>query len=132
MWRLYTLLAVLFMSFNSFIVKILSKKQNPLVIMVYQFGLAAPLVFSYLFFSKGDLSFNPLLMLIGAGYFVALSLFYTALKKGNLTKAGPIFSLNLLVTSILGFIVLNEPFSWKSGFGLLFGVLSIYFLRGEN
>ena len=72
MWELYTLLAVLFMGFNSFIVKKLIKKIKPEIIMVYQFLLASPLVFSYLLLSNWDYTFSPYLIFIGIGYFISL------------------------------------------------------------
>lgn len=132
MWWLYVILAVAFMGFNSFIVKKLVKTVKPNVIMLYQFMLATPLVFSYLLLSSWDFVFNPLLILIGAGYFISLTFFYVSLVKGSLTRAGPIFNLNLLVTAILSFIFLKEQLDWKIGIGLLFGVLSIYFLRSDK
>lgn len=132
MWEIYTLLAVLFMGFNSFIVKKLVKTIKPSIIMLYQFMLAAPLVLSYLFASGGEFVFNPWLLLIGVGYFCSLTLFYTSLVKGNLTKTGPIWGLNLLITAILGFIFLKENFDIKIFTGLVLGVLSIYFLGGKN
>jgi drug/metabolite transporter (DMT)-like permease len=132
MWQLYLFLAVLFMGFNSFIVKILVKKIHPNVVMLYQFILATPLVFSYLLISNWDYAFSPWLILIGFGYFASLTYFYNALIKGNLTKAGPLWSLNLVITALLGFFFLKEQFDWKIGAGLMFSVLSIYFLRGNE
>jgi drug/metabolite transporter (DMT)-like permease len=132
MWELYTLLAVLFMGFNSFIVKKLIKKIKPEIIIVYQFLLASPLVFSYLLLNNWDYSFNPLLIFIGVGYFISLIFYYTSLIKGNLSKSGPIFSLGLIISSGLGFIILKENFNWKIAMGLFFGILSIYFLRGNK
>ena len=128
MWEFYVTLAVLFMGFNSFIVKQLVKTVKPGVVILYQFLLAAPLVFSYLLLSNWDFVFNPLLILIGVGYFSSLTFFYMSLTKGSLTKAGPIFTLNLIVTAILGFIFLSETINLKIALGLLFGALSIYFL----
>jgi len=132
MWQLYIFLAVLFMGFNSFIVKKLVKNVKPNVVMLYQFLLAAPLVLSYLFFSQGEFVFNPFLIFIGMGYFASLTCFYIALNKGSLTKAGPIWSLNLLITAVLGFIFLKEIIDLKIISGLFFGALSIYFLREEK
>ena len=128
MWQVYVFLAVVFMGFNSFIVKKLVKTVNPSVVMLYQFLLAAPLVFSYLLLSSWDFTFNPFLILIGFGYFCSLTFFYISLIKGSLTKSGPIFTLNLLVTAILGFILLRETLNWKIAAGLLFGLLSVYLL----
>lgn len=128
----YLLLAVSFMGFNSFTVKKLVKSVKPSVVMLYQFMLATPLVLFYTFIGGGDFVFNPLLLLIGAAYFVSLTLFYIALSKGNLTRAGPIWSLNLLITAILGFVVLLEPVDFKIFIGIAFGLLSIYFLRGDK
>jgi len=128
----YLLLAVSFMGFNSFIVKKLVKTLKPNVVMFYQFMLAMPLVLFYTFISGSEFIFNPLLLLIGLAYFVSLTLFYVALSKGNLIRAGPIWTLNLLVTALLGFVFLLEPVDLKIILGILFGVLSVYFLRGDN
>lgn len=132
MWRLYTALAILFMGFNSFIAKKLTKTVKPPIIMLYQFMIAAPLVFIYLISSGWDYYFSPYLILIGIAYFISILLFYTSLIKGNLTKSGPIFNLNLLVTAILGFIFLKETINAKIILGLLFGIISIYFLRRDK
>ena len=132
MWELYVTLAILFMGFNSFIVKKLIKKIKPEIIILYQFLLASPLVFSYLLLNNWDYIFSPYLILIGIGYFISLTLYYTSLIKGDLLKSGPIFSLGLIVTSGLGFIILKENFDFKIITGLLFGILSIYFLKGDN
>jgi drug/metabolite transporter (DMT)-like permease len=131
-WQLFVVLAVLFMGFNSFIAKILVKTIKPIIVMLYQFMIAAPLVFSYLIINNWDYSFNPWLLLIGIGYFASLTLFYTSLVKGSLTRSGPIWGLNLIVTAILGFIFLKEALDWKIFTGLTFGVLSIYFLRSDK
>jgi drug/metabolite transporter (DMT)-like permease len=40
--------------------------------------------------------------------------------------------MNLLITAVLGFIFLKEVIDWKIGAGLFFGILSIYFLRGDK
>jgi drug/metabolite transporter (DMT)-like permease len=129
-WWVFVLAAVLFMGFNSFIVKKLVKTVKPNIVMLYQFLLAAPLVAFYTVVSGGEFNFNPVLLLIGFGYFCALSSFYISLSKGSLTRAGPIFTLNLIVTAILGFIILGEPVTWKIIVGLLFGVSSVLILGG--
>ncbi|VVB75874.1 EamA-like transporter family protein [Candidatus Tiddalikarchaeum anstoanum] len=128
-WQIYLVLAVLFMGFNSFIVKKLVKKVKPNVVMLYQFMLATPLVASYNLLTGGELIFNPLLLLLGFGYFCSLTLFYVSLVKGSLTRAGPIWTLNLLISAILGFIILHEPLNLNIALGLLFGVVSVYLLR---
>ena len=127
----YLLLAVSFMGFNSFIVKKLVKTLKPNVVMLYQFALAAPLVLVYTLVS-GDFVFEASLLLIGVTYFLSLTFFYIALSKGSLTRAGPVWSLSLLVTAVLGFIFLLEPINLKIILGLLFGVLSVFLLRGDN
>ena len=132
MWYLYVILAVAFMGFNSFIVKKLVRTVKPNVVLLYQFMLAAPLVFSYTILTGGELVFNPQLLLIGVTYFTSLTLFYVSLIKGSLTRAGPLFTLNLLVTAVLGFIFLNELLNLKIILGLSFGVLSIYFLGSDK
>jgi len=131
LWLVYALIAVAFMGSNSFIVKRLVKTVNPSVVMLYQFMLAAPLILSYALFS-GALIFNPLLLLLGVGYFCSLTFFYYSLIKGDLTRSGPIFGLSLLVTAILGFTFLNEPINLKVILGLALGLTSVYLLGGKS
>ena len=132
MWLLYVLLAVLFISSGSFIIKKLVRTVKPSIILLYQFILAIPLVTAYTYISGGSFVFNPWLLLIGVCYFCALTLFYTSLIKGDLTRAGPVWNLNLLVTAVLAFIILNEQFNLKVMLGLIFGILSIYLLRSSD
>lgn len=132
LWLVYVLLAVVFMGFNSFIVKKLVRTVKPNIVMLYQFMLAAPLIAFYMLVTGGEFVFNPWLLLIGLGYFCSLTLFYMSLIKGNLTRSGPIWNLNLIVTAVLAFIILSEMVNWKVILGLFFGVLSVYLLRSDK
>ncbi len=132
MWLIYAIIAVLFMGFNAFIVKIISKKKSPHIILFYQFLLAAPLVLIYLMIKGGEFNFSPWLLLIGLAYFSSLTLYYITLKKVGLTKAGPLWNLNLVVSAILGFIFLNEAINAKIIVGLAFGIISIFLIGGDK
>jgi drug/metabolite transporter (DMT)-like permease len=132
MWLIYAAIAVLFMSFNAFIVKIISKKKSPHIILFYQFLLASPLILIYLMIKEKGFNFNPLLLFIGLAYFLSLTLYYVTLKKAGLTKAGPLWNLNLVVSAILGFIFLNEQLNFKIAIGLIFGIISIFLIGGEK
>jgi drug/metabolite transporter (DMT)-like permease len=132
MWPIYAAIAVLFMGFNAFIVKNLSKKTSPHAILFYQFILATPLVFTYLMIKGGEFNFSPWLLIMGFAYFLSLTLYYITLKKVGLTKAGPLWNLNLIVSAILGFIFLNEQINFKIAAGLMFGIISIFLIGGDK
>jgi drug/metabolite transporter (DMT)-like permease len=122
------------MSFNSLIIKPLMKKVNPFIILFYQYLMAVPLVLTYsYFFNTATIKISELpLILLGIIYVIALSLYYIALNKGPLSKVGPVFNLKMIITAILGLLVLFEPLTIQLVIGLIFGVLGVYLLGGEE
>ncbi|MFA5405874.1 MAG: DMT family transporter [Candidatus Nanoarchaeia archaeon] len=131
-WLFYTLLAVIFMGPNTFIVKKLTKTiKCPQVVLFYQFLTAVIVVFSYVLIT-GFSDLSVFALLLGVAYFIALTLFYFGLSKGDLSKASPVFNMNLLVTAVLGLVVLGEQLTFNVIIGLGLGVLGIYLLGGES
>jgi drug/metabolite transporter (DMT)-like permease len=130
MWQLYVALSIIFFSLNDFTVKKI-KKAKPEQILFLQFLSASILAF-IASLSFGNISkINILHIFFGMGFFSSMILFYISLKKGELSKIAPIFSLNVIVSAILGLIFLSEVFSLKIFLGLILGTLGIYLL-GEK
>lgn len=133
-WFVYVFAAIILMSFNSYLVKLLVKKINPFLILFYQYLLAVPLVIFYSVLSSAKpagFGYYPIILL-GVIYVLAIGFYYAALKKGPLSKVSPIFNLKMLVTVFLGLIVLSEPLTFKLALGLIFGVIGIYLLGGGH
>ncbi|MFA5744310.1 MAG: EamA family transporter [Candidatus Nanoarchaeia archaeon] len=131
MWQLYVGLSILFFSLNDFTVKNI-KKAKPEQILFFQFLSASVLTFIATIFFNQVLKINFFHIFLGIGYFLSLMLFYLALKIGELSKAAPIFGLNVIIAAILGLIFLAEPFTIKTIAGLAFGTLGMYFLGGKK
>ena len=132
-WIIYLLIAIVLMSVNAYVVKLLVKNINPLIVLFYQYLIAIPLLIIYSLMVNADLltgNFN--IVLLGFLYVTGIALFYIALKKGSLSKVSPVFNLKMIITAILGIIVLSEPFTLNKIVGLLFGILSVYLLSGEE
>ncbi|PIU88522.1 hypothetical protein COS64_03420 [archaeon CG06_land_8_20_14_3_00_37_11] len=132
-WIIYLLIAIVLMSVNAYVVKLLVKNINPLIVLFYQYLIAIPLLIIYSLMVNADLltgNFN--IVLLGFLYVTGIALFYIALKKGSLSKVSPVFNLKMIITAILGIIVLSEPLTLNKIVGLLFGILSVYLLSGEE
>jgi len=132
-WIVYLLIAIVLMSVNAYVVKLLVKNINPLIVLFYQYLIAIPLLIIYSLMVNADLltgNFN--IVLLGFLYVTGIALFYIALKKGSLSKVSPVFNLKMIITAILGIIVLSEPLTLNKIVGLLFGILSVYLLSGEE
>ncbi len=131
LWLVYTIISIILMSLNIFLVKILVKKVKPLSILFYQYIIAIPLVLIYSLISGASItSGNYYILLLGIIYFAGIAIMYIGLSKGPLSKVSPIFSLQMLVTASLGITILLEPLSIKLILGLILGVIGIYFLGG--
>jgi len=131
MWQLYVAFAIIFFGLNDFTVKKI-KKANPEQILFFQLLSASflALIATIVFNDLPNVKFFH--MFLGIGLFLALMLFYLALKLGELSKVAPIFGLNVIITAVLGLIFLSEPFSIKTLIGLFLGTLGIYFLGGKK
>ena len=66
--------------------------------------------------------------LIGAWWSGIMVLYYTAIARGPLSVVIPLFSLNLVIPAVLGFIFLNEPLTVSKGLGLIFACMAVILL----
>lgn len=133
LWLIYVIIAIILMSLNTFLVKKLVKNINPYVILFYQYLIAIPLVAIYsLLFNADIFAGNMLIVLLGVVYVAAIALVYIALKTGSLSKVSPVFNLKMLVPAILGVIILSEALSLQLVLGLLFGIIGVVLLSGDE
>ncbi len=66
--------------------------------------------------------------LSGAAGAMGSLFFYFSLKHGTGTRIIPMTSLYPLISILLCIIILKEPLSLKSGLGIIFALLGVYFL----
>ncbi len=126
-----SLLSMVLIGFNTFAVKLVSNQLHPALILVTKFGIGVIGLLFYLSYSKVPLVLNKYVVygcLIGAWWSGIMVLYYTAIARGPLSVVIPIFSLNLVIPAVLGFIFLNEPLTISKGMGLVFACLALIFL----
>jgi len=126
-----TLLSMVLIGFNTFAVKLVSQNLHPAVILVTKFGVGLVGLFLYLGYAKVPLVWNKYVLygcLIGAWWSGIMVLYYTAIARGPLSVVIPIFSLNLIIPAVLGFIFLHEPMTVSKLLGLVFACLAVALL----
>lgn len=69
-----------------------------------------------------------------AGLFLAIGIlaYYQALAAGPISVVVPIFGLFIVVSSVVGFVVLDEPVTTRKLLGIGFAVLALYFTAGQG
>ena len=126
-----TLLSMVLIGFNTFAVKLVSHNLHPAVLLVTKFGIGLVGLFLYLGYTKVPFVWNKYVLygcLVGFWWSGIMVLYYTAISRGPLSVVIPIFSLNLVIPAILGFIFLNEPLTVSKGLGLVFACLAVVLL----
>jgi len=126
-----TLLSMVLIGFNTFTVKLISQDLPPALLLVAKFGIGVIGLFIYLSYTKVPLVWNKYVLyacLIGAWWSGIMVLYYTAIARGPLSIVIPIFSLNLIIPAILGFIFLHEPVTVSKVLGLIFASLALVLL----
>ena len=126
-----TLLSMVLIGFNTFAVKLVSQNVPPALLLVTKFGIGVIGLFIYLSYAKVPFVWNKYVLyvcLIGAWWSGIMVLYYTAIARGPLSIVIPIFSLNLIIPAILGFIFLHEPVTASKVLGLIFACLALVLL----
>ena len=126
-----TLFSMVLIGFNTFTVKLLLQYLPPAMILVTKFGVGTLALFIYLHYTKVPIVWNKYVLyacLIGAWWAGIMVLYYAALDRGPISVVIPIFSLNLIIPAILGFIFLNEPVTTSKILGLIFACLAVVLL----
>jgi len=126
-----SLLSMVLIGFNTFAVKLVSQNLHPALLLVTKFGIGGISLFLYLHYIKVPLIWNKYVLyacLIGAWWAGIMVLYYTAIARGPLSVVIPLFSLNLVIPAVLGFIFLNEPLTVSKGLGLVFACMAVILL----
>ena len=126
-----TFLSMVLIGFNTFTVKLVSQHIAPELLLVMKFGIGTVGLIIYLHYVKVPIVWNKYVLyvcLIGFWWSGIMVLYYTAIARGPLSVVIPLFSLNLVIPAVLGFIFLNEPLTFSKGLGLVFACLSVMLL----
>jgi transporter family protein len=64
----------------------------------------------------------------GAGAFLTVGIlaYYRALARGPVSVVTPIFGMFLVLSSVVGFLFLDEPFTVRKALGILLAVAAVY------
>ncbi len=126
-----TFLSMVLIGFNTFAVKLVSRHIAPELLLVMKFGIGTIGLIIYLSYVKVPIVWNKYVLyvcLIGIWWSGIMVLYYTAIARGPLSIVIPLFSLNLVIPAVLGFIFLNEPLTFSKGLGLVFACLAVMLL----
>ncbi len=126
-----SLLSMVLIGFNTFALKLVSENLHPALILVTKFGMGVIGLFFYLSHTKVPLVWNKYVFygcLIGAWWSGIMVLYYAAIARGPLSVVIPIFSLNLIIPAVLGFIFLHEAITLSKILGLVFASLALVLL----
>ncbi|MBS3107899.1 EamA family transporter [Candidatus Woesearchaeota archaeon] len=135
-WLIFTFGTFICLGIFQILQKLGAGRLEPVAMNFFYQGTAALLMTSIFLYnvliSGKNYSLNKagLLFAILMGLLIVFSnlFLFTALKNGPVSRILPIVSMSFAVAVIFGFLVLNEPFTWKIGLGLGFAVASVFLL----
>jgi transporter family protein len=73
----------------------------------------------------------PAMYLGGIALAVGIVAFYRALSAGPVSVVVPIFGLFIATSSVVGFLVLDEPLTLRKGLGITLALLAVYLTAVE-
>ena len=121
-WIIYALISMLFAGFTSVIAKYGMKNVGGDTALVVRTSMVFLLVWLNAFvfnhtkglsvLTKKDILF---LCLSGITTTVSWVFYYRAIKEGNVSVVATIDKASIVVTLLLSFIILKEPFTWQIG-----------------
>ncbi|WP_135535454.1 MULTISPECIES: EamA family transporter [Halostella] len=74
---------------------------------------------------------SPYMYAAGACLAVGILAYYRALSMGPISIVTPVFGLFLVTSSVLGVVLLDEPFTARKLVGVGFAILAVYFTTVE-
>jgi transporter family protein len=92
------------------------------------------LVVGYVGYDIGGYLSSPKLPLVGAaGVFLTVGIlsYYRALALGPVSAVTPVFGLFLVVSSVVGVTLLDEPFTARKAVGIALAVVAVYLVTAE-
>ena len=135
MWLVLALLSALFAALTSILAKIgidgvnsnLATAIRTVVVLIMAWGMV------FLTKAQGgisEISKHSWTFLILSGLATGASwlCYYKALQIGEASKVVPIDKLSIVITLLLAFVFLHEPFSWKSGIGVVLITIGTLFM----
>jgi bacterial/archaeal transporter family protein len=125
-WIIYALIAMLFAGFTSVIAKYGMKNVGGDTALVVRTSMVFLLVWLNAFVFKHTKGLSVLnkrdilfLCLSGVTTTVSWIFYYRAMKEGNVSVVATIDKASIVVTLLLSFIILKEPFTWQIGVAAL-------------
>lgn len=84
-------------------------------------------------YASGDrvapyLGHEKIAYVVAAGAFLTIGIiaYYRALSLGPVSTVTPIFGMFLVGSSVVGFVLLDEPFTARKGLGIVLAVAAVY------
>jgi bacterial/archaeal transporter family protein len=121
-WIIYALISMLFAGFTSVIAKYGMKNVGGDTALVVRTSMVFLLVWLNAFVFNHTKGLNVLtkkdilfLCLSGITTTVSWVFYYRAMKEGNVSVVATIDKASIVVTLLLSFIILKEPFTWQIG-----------------
>ncbi|MCX6352236.1 MAG: EamA family transporter [Bacteroidetes bacterium] len=119
-WIYYAFISMLFAGLTSVIAKFGMKNVSADAALAVRTSAIFGLVWLNLFFFKHDYHFSALttkdilfLCLSGVTTTISWIFYYRAMKEGNVSVVATIDKGSIVVTLLLAFWLLKEPFTWK-------------------
>lgn len=126
MWFLFAILSAVFAALTSILAKIGIENVNSNLATAIRTGVVLLLAWGIVFLTNAQkglssISTKSWIFLILSGLATGLSwlCYYHALQTGEVSKVVPIDKLSVVLTLILAFVFLDEPFNVKSAVGTL-------------
>ncbi len=126
MWLIYAALSAIFAAATSLLAKVGIEGVNSHLATAIRTAVVLLMAWGMVFLSGaqtgiGEISRRSWLFIILSGAATGLSwlCYYKALQLGEVTKVVPIDKLSVVITLVLAFLFLHEPFTWKSAMGVV-------------
>lgn len=136
MWVWYSLFFAIWGALQTFLVKKLTKKINPLTLLYIFFFFNIPLTFILLLFLGGvpkvTSAFFIFMGIAGLLDAVAFISSYVAISRSNISLISPIASFGPVFTTFIAIFTLGEIPTPQKFIGILFVVLGAYLLNVAN
>lgn len=126
MWIIYALLSAFFAALTSILAKIGISGVNSNLATAIRTAVVLVMSWLMVFLTKNqsgitEISKKSWIFLVLSGLATGISwlCYYKALQMGDASKVVPIDKLSVVITLILAFVILNEPFSLKALIGMI-------------
>ncbi len=125
------LISMVLMGFNLFACKLLSPYLDSNLLVLLKFGIGSILLLIYFAYLHVEVMINKYWLyagIVGLWWAISMILYYAAIARGPASVVIPLFSLNLIIPALLGFIVLHEPATPSKILGVILAVVATVLL----